>query len=341
MWRRLIISAVLLAGVTVAGPADARAREPAPQPSTLPSSLWKRAFAFDDKRIDESSGLFASNGHPGVIWTFNDKKGPVRLYAVGPDGKTQAVVTLDGHEGVDPEAMGGAVGLDGTNYLYVGDIGGNPAPRPDGIVVYQLVEPAKLADASVEATAYKLTYPDGLHDAETLLVDPRTRELYVVTKGPQGGNIYRAPADLSETRPNMLTWVRELPYVISDGLIAPNGDMILRSYNKVRIWKGVEGALTSVLDIPQQEQGEGIAITPDGKSLLISSEGPLSPVWRMDLPAELGVHEPAPPDDTAVSALEEEIAGMPLWLWGAGGGVVALLLAAGLVVVMRRESRAW
>ncbi|GIH69078.1 hypothetical protein [Sphaerimonospora thailandensis] len=342
MWRKLIISGFLLAGVTMMAPTGAAAREPTPQPSTVPSSAWKQAFVFADKRIDQSSGLAASRVNPGVVWTFNDTGGPVRLFAVGSDGRTRAVVTLDNVKGVDPEAMAAALGADGTDYLYVGDIGGNASARST-VVVYRLAEPTTLSNTSVRATAYRLTYPDGAHDAETLLVDPRSQQLYVVTKSPKGGNVYRAPAEMSETGTNALTLVRRLPYVVSDGLITPNGAMILRSYNKARVWDGPGGDLTWVMDLPKQQQGEGIAIAPDGRTLLISSEGVSSPVWQMELPTALGPEGAVPANDTTGAAPESEADSLlaPGRLWAAVGGIALLVLTASLIIVIRAENRGW
>ncbi|NJP25599.1 hypothetical protein FLW53_15630 [Microbispora sp. SCL1-1] len=339
MWRKLILSALLLTGIGIgiAVPVAANAREPLPQPSPLPTSLWTRAFDLADERIDQSSGLFASRVNPGVVWTFNDREGPLRLFAVGPDGRTRAVLTAGNVTAIDPEAMGGMSAPDGTAYLYVGDTGGNATPRSE-VVVYRLVEPTRLADASVKATGYRLTYPDGAHDAETLLVDPRTAELYVVTKSPKGGAVYRAPAELSETGPNPMTLVRTLPYVVSDGVMAASGHMILRSYNKARVWDAVNGNETMLLNLPQQKQGEGVALTPDGKSLLISSEGVKSPVWRMNLPTALVPQQPRLRDvsDSAPEADARSMPSMPVTL---GLGMAVVVLTAALIFVVRAENR--
>ncbi|MDH2428936.1 hypothetical protein [Sphaerisporangium sp. TRM90804] len=343
MRPRLMVSVLVVAGLSTMGAARAPSEQPTPPasaatPSAMPVSSWRQAFTFADQRVDESSGLVASRAHPGAVWTVNDGQGPVRLFAVDSGGRTRAVVTLDGVEGVDPEALGGAVGQDGKSYLYVGDIGGNPVPRPDGVVVYRLAEPATLADARVKATAYRLTYPDGQHDAESLLVNPRSGQLFVMTKTAKGGALYRAPARLSESRPNMLTLVRDSPYVISDGLILPDGRLLLRGYNKARVWKDLDAAAPELtLDLPQQRQGEGVAVTADGRGLLISSEGALSPVWRMDLPATRDEVREERPAVTAVAETDSfPTTGM---LWGVGGGLALTLLAAGLVVAVRAEGR--
>ena len=49
-----------------------------------------------DPRIVEASGLAVSRRHPGVLWTHNDSGDPARLFAVGADGRTRAVLTLAG-----------------------------------------------------------------------------------------------------------------------------------------------------------------------------------------------------------------------------------------------------
>ena len=60
------------------------------------------------------------------------------------------------------------------------------------MIVYRVAEPAlstatrkftKNRPGSTEpAEAIRLRYPDGKHDAETLLVHPRTGNIYIVTK---------------------------------------------------------------------------------------------------------------------------------------------------------------
>ncbi|MEW9534401.1 hypothetical protein [Microbispora sp. NPDC049125] len=296
------------------------------EPRTIPASSWKTAFTWADPAIVESSGLYASAVHPGVVWTVNDGEGPVRLYAVGPDGKTRGVVTLPQATGVDPEAMGGAVAEDGTSWVYVGDLGANPTPRPDGILVHRFAEPGELGNQEVPSTTYRLVYPDGPHDAETLLVDPNTSHLYVVTKSEKGGDLYSAPLSLSAGRANPLTHVARLPYVISDGLLTAKGAMILRGYGKMWVWDRIGGQVTWTVEIPRQRQGEGVALTADGGALLISTEDALTPVYRLDLPEELRAEPPWLG------------AHVPVWAWGAGGGAAVVLLLAGLVVVRRRSA---
>src|SRR5439155_16361530 len=68
--------------------------------------------------------------------------------------------------------------------LYLGDIGDNAALRPN-IIVYRTDEPQSTTGATIPASNYavaKLQYPGGPHNAESLIVDPLTDDVYIITK---------------------------------------------------------------------------------------------------------------------------------------------------------------
>ncbi|HET7516301.1 MAG TPA: hypothetical protein VFN05_01135, partial [Actinomycetes bacterium] len=180
------------------------------------------AVRLEDPRILESSGLALSGRHEAVLWTHNDSDDGPRLYAVGPDGRTLATLTLGGAEARDWEGM--AAGRDdrGRPALFVGDIGDNNGVWPE-IAVYRVTEPATLRDATTPAVRYRLRYADGPHNAEALLVDPRSNRLYVASKDAAGGSLYRAPARLRTDQVNVLRRVARVPPVVTDGAFLPDG----------------------------------------------------------------------------------------------------------------------
>ena len=57
--------------------------------------------------------------------------------------------------------------------------------------------PVGRGDTDVDAPSYELVFPEGPRDAESLLADPATGRLYVVSKGVFGGAVYAAPGRLS------------------------------------------------------------------------------------------------------------------------------------------------
>jgi hypothetical protein len=275
MGARLVVVLVVLAA-GLAGPARPSAAQPVEGAEV--------AVRLEDPRIVESSGLALSRRHPAVLWTHNDSGGDPELYAVGSEGRTLATLRLDGAEARDWEAL--AAGRDdaGRPALFVGDIGDNNGVWPE-VAVYRVTEPARLRDATVPATRFRLRYADGPHDAEALLVDPRGNRLYVATKDPAGGGLYRAPAELRTGRVNLLRRVADVPPVITDGAFAPDGrGFVLRDYQGAYLY-AAPGRGIEAFELPLQQQGESITVTADGRSVLAGSEGSASEVWRVPLPA--------------------------------------------------------
>ena len=299
------------------------------------------ALRLHDPRIQESSGMALSPGHPGVLWTHNDSGHRAELYAVGPEGRTLATLTLAGVAARDWEGM--AAGRDdrGRPALFVGDIGDNNGVWPE-VAVYRVTEPARLRDATVAAVRYRLRYADGPHDAEALLVDPRGNRLYVATKGLTGGGLYRAPARLARDRVNLLQRVARAPPVVTDGAFAPGGrGFVLRDYQGAFVYTA-PGRRVAAFDLPLQLQGESITVSADGRSVLAGSEGPDSEVWRVPLPepvaARVAPTTSRPPPAAAPGGRPAPTGGSR---WGAAPFLVmaagALALVAAVVVVGRRR----
>jgi hypothetical protein len=326
MWPRLAAAlAACAAGLVLVAPSGTAAA----------GDRAEVAFTIRDPRITESSGLAASQLHPGVVWTHNDSGDAARVFAVGPDGRVLATLRLAGVQARDWEAI--AAGRDGRGRpaLFVGDIGDNRGTWPS-VAVYRIAEPAALRDATVPAVRYRLRYPDGPRNAEALLVDPRGNRLSVASKEPAGGGLYQAPARLRSDQVNVLRRVASVPSWITDGAFSPDGrTFVLRGYLDAYVYTASGRRLDS-FSLPAQEQGESATYARDGRDLLVGSEGADSPVWRVRLPDAA-----LPPDDTASRP------GGP----GSPGGVVAtarhasswvlpavlLLLAGALVAGLARR----
>ena len=286
------------------------------------------ATRLADPRIVESSGLALSRRHPGVVWTHNDSGDQARLFAVGSDGRTRAVLTLAGVEARDWEAV--AAGRDdrGRPALFAGDIGDNNGVWPE-VAVYRVTEPAVLRDATVPAVRYRLRYADGPHDAEALLIDPRSNRLYVATKAQIGGGLYQAPSRLDPTGINVLHHIARVPPVVTDGAFLPSGrGFVLRDYQQAHVYTG-----PGRRDLPLQFQGESLTVSSDGRSLLVGSEGPGSELWRVPLPASI-LPRVTPTTRPPASAGSPAATGAPAaagWRWGV---TPVLAVAVGVLVVL-------
>jgi hypothetical protein len=196
-------------------------------------------------------------------------------------GRTLARVRLRGIDPYDPEALAPGRDDSGRPALYLGDLGDNSLRRST-VSVFRFTEPTGPGNTVVTPTWWHFTYPDGPHDAEALLVDPRDQRLYVATKGVLGTGLYVAPRALRTDRPNPLTRIAEVPVLVTDGAFLPDGRFVLRTYSDLHVYDR-PGHEVGTVPLPQQVQGESVAVEPGGASVLVGSEGVASPVYRVPL----------------------------------------------------------
>ncbi|MEV4252601.1 hypothetical protein AB0J52_05475 [Spirillospora sp. NPDC049652] len=297
------------------------------------------AFKIDDERITESSGLAASTAHPGVVYTHNDSGGSAQIFAIGPDGRVRAVLTLAGAKSRDWEAI--AMGRDdrGRPAIFVADIGDNLGGAWPSVTVYRITEPLVLRDRTVEATAFRFRYADGPRNAETMMINPRTNRLYIASK-LMSGALYEAPAKLSTSGYNTLRRIGGAPPIATDGAFAPDGNsFVIRTYFGARVYRmkpdGTPGESHSI-PLPSQEQGESVTYTPDGTSLLTGSEGDAQPVYQVPLTGADAVTGATPPPDPR--GLSSPPAGKDDHDEGrlrhTGGRRVALILVLGIAALV-------
>ena len=258
--------------------------------------------------VVESSGLVASHNAPGVYWTHNDSGDGPFIYAFDSRGESRGVWRVVGAKADDWEDISvGPGGVPGRPYLYIGDIGDNNASRLE-IVVYRTSEPVIVAADTTStktkprltepADAIRLRYPDGKHDAEALLVDPASGNIYIVTKiAFAKPSVYEAVAPLNATEVTTMKRVGDIRVpslfggVITGGSVSPDGRRValcdyFEGYELVLpkgrpnfedIWK----QRMTTIDLGKRKQGEAIAYRLDGKALLTTSEGKRSPLIQV------------------------------------------------------------
>ena len=154
------------------------------------------AFTIQDGRITGSSGL-AVDAASNLYWTVNDSGNRGVVYGMGLDGTVQGTLNFRARPR-DVEAV--AVHED---RLYVADIGDNNGQR--SFVRVYFFENPRANGLTVMYYAYDFRYPDGPHNAETLLVDDSGR-LFIVTKGWKAA-IYEAPAKPDRAIPMVAQFV--------------------------------------------------------------------------------------------------------------------------------------
>jgi hypothetical protein len=261
------LAAAFLIGPGTGGPAFA-AKAPAVVDRTL-----------TDTRIVESSSLTRSAYGKGVLWTSNDSGGGPVLYAIGASGATLATYTVRNASAHDWEGMA-AASSGSAHYLYIGDIGDNGKKRST-IAVFRVVEPSAPRNGTLDATGFTFRYPDGPHNAETLLVNPTTLRIYVVTKDTKGGVIYAAPPSPSPSAVNTLSRVGTAPVTLSDGAFLDGSRFVLRGYERGYLYPRM-GATPVTFGLPAP--GESITGGYSAGTVFTGEEGVRSKVWRVTLP---------------------------------------------------------
>ncbi len=248
----------------------------------------------ESPQVNAASGMTASRANAGVLWAANDL-GDERLFAFDTSGRHLGVYNLSTITCRDFEDITTGPGPQaGIRYLYVADTGDNSQVRST-VTVFRVAEPALSPTQSpvnvnlAAIDSINLRYPDGPHDAESLIVDPANGDMYIITKRDARSRIYYAPASASTTQVTTLQFLGELTWggaISAD--ISPDGDEILmlhinRAYYYSRpagtsIAAALQSAPTQIPYTPQQ-LGEGITFDHTGTHYYANSEGVNQPLW--------------------------------------------------------------
>jgi hypothetical protein len=278
-------TAPVLTAVALAGPAGAEETA-----SAAPALTVRCAIA--DSRLAELSGLVVVGDQ---MLALNDGGDQVSVF--GLDGSCAvADVQTAPADPYDPEDL--AVGPGGT--VWIGDTGDNGSTR--ATVALIVLRP----DGT--SALHRLTYPDGAHDAEALLMAPDGTP-YVVTKEVLGSSgVYRPAGALVDGGTVAMERVgtvnvtltgtpggpvgRAGQLMITGGAVAADGRAFaLRTYTDAYVWplagSDIVGALAAEplrVALPESPQGEAISFTADSTSLVVASEGLPSEVTVVPLP---------------------------------------------------------
>jgi hypothetical protein len=180
------------AAVADTGAADASADAAVvviPKRPTLPKCGFKAPVATGsvmEEGLNEISGIAVSRKNARVIWVVEDSGNGGQVHALNDAGKLLATYSIGG-AALDMEDLSVGPGPGGAQYLYIADIGDNTGTRPS-VAIYRAPEPDVAFDQAPIVAALPMLeplpfkYPDGSYNAEALIVDPATQDLYIITK---------------------------------------------------------------------------------------------------------------------------------------------------------------
>ena len=254
--------------------------------------------------VKESSGLAASLCQQNVLWTHNDAGRDSFIYGLNPEGRHLGTWKIPNAQNTDWEDIA-AYKEGGKCFLYIGDIGDNDESRSD-VTVYRIPEPAvspQAANSSTKAPlqtesaeAFRFTYADSKHNAETLLVHPQTGDIYIVTKEKKGpASVYKArpvfgSADVAKAEKISDIAVPGDPEGrLTGGAISPDGTRVilcdLKNGYEFKLPAGAADAdafwqqKPSIVNLGDRPQGEAVSYTADGTAIYASSEKKNAPLF--------------------------------------------------------------
>ncbi|MBB3094279.1 hypothetical protein FHR83_001931 [Actinoplanes campanulatus] len=262
----LLMAALTGAPVATAGPAETVCR-------------------IEDDRLVEISGLVSDGSGYVVINDSSDDDDRRRIFFLDEDCAVTRTVKYPS-DPQDTEDLTRAA--DGT--LWVGDTGDNDKKR-ESIALW------RLDPGSKKPELFRLSYPDGPHDAEALLVGADGVPV-IVTKDPLTAGVYVPDGEL---RADGTTTLRRAggwgipigtgtsnPYgirgraVVTGGAVSPDGRRVaLRTYADAfefdvpdgDVVRAITEGTATPVALPDEPQGESIAYSTDGTALLTVSEG--------------------------------------------------------------------
>ncbi len=175
--------------------------------------------------VNEISGIADSKVNPGYLWGQEDSGNPPQLYLISHDGTVSKKIYIKGVTNRDWEDMA----LSGGD-IYIAETGDNGQVYAD-YSFYKFPEPLATTDTVKNAEHIRFKYADGSHDAEAFLIDPVSKDIYIITKRDNPSKVFKLTYPYSLTSMNTATEVATLPYsgVVSASISADGKEIISKN----------------------------------------------------------------------------------------------------------------
>ncbi|RBL88508.1 hypothetical protein [Chitinophaga flava] len=243
-------------------------------------------------KITEASGIASSTTLPGYYWTHNDSGNKAEAFLLDSQANLVCTVKLKDVTNRDMEDIAEGIGpTKGKHYVYVADIGDNAGVRKH-IRIYRFEEPTTVPGKHLSVTpdVLSLQYPNGPRDAETLMIDPIGKKIYIVSKRERMVSLYKTDQlFFKDGDKTGLEKLITLPYTwVTAGDISKDGHhIVIKTLTDIYYWhrdtnETVEQAMAKpARQLPYviEKQGEGITITPGNNGYVTISEGKDAPVY--------------------------------------------------------------
>jgi hypothetical protein len=246
----------------------------------------KKLVELKNKKLSEISGGAASINNSKLFWLHNDSGNDPEIFLVNDQLKVLLTCKVKDIENRDWEDIAVGPGPErGKNYVYIGEIGDNES-KYSLKYIYRFEEPTWDGKANfIEITKFDtITFklPDKKKGTETLLLDPATKNIFVISKREEPVWVYKLTFPQSTKDTLTAEKVISLPFTqIVGGDISSDGSILLKNYEHVFYWENEKGKkpIDMILkekpfEVPYElePQGEAILWTRDNSGFYTVSE---------------------------------------------------------------------
>lgn len=243
----------------------------------------------------EASGMGASLNFPNYLWVNNDSGDQPKVYLIDTNAQYVGFANVNEANNVDWEDMAVTKNEAGKGVIYLADTGDNSFLF-NTYAIYKMDEPTVLPNTNGNVTINKIqkfefVYPDGKKDTEAMIVDHKTKEIYVITKRDAKARVYKIPQETNKI--NTAIFITELPFggantfadvpggATAADISQDNKEIIIKNYFQIFYWyvkkdESIETALKRNYDkiLPYQPllQDEAMAFDTNQKGFYIMGE---------------------------------------------------------------------
>lgn len=243
-------------------------------------------FAVSQPALTEASGIADSKANPGYLWVQEDSGNPPNIELLQNNGtwlKSIHLANINNRDWEDIVLSSGPKA--GVQYLYIAETGDNLLVHTD-YAVYRLEEPVAATDTVKQVDKISFFYPDGSHNAEAILVDPDTKDIFIITKVERRSKVFKLTYPYSTTVANKAEEVGILTYNLAvSAAMSPSGkEIVVKTYDAIYSYprKTGETIIQTLgkepvsLPYTQEPQGEAIVFANNDSGYYTISEKALA-----------------------------------------------------------------
>jgi hypothetical protein len=202
-----------------------------------------KEYVLQTDLLNEASGIDLGILNRQVLWSNNDSGNKAEIFALGTDGKLLATLAIKNAKNRDWEDI--AIAKDpynGKSYIYIADIGDNSA-KYNSVYIYRVLEPLITKKNEIMQSGpvdtIEINYADGPRDAEAIFLEPKTGDIYIISKREEQVGLYQIAYPFNFQDKNIAERICSLPlsWVTAADLSDDGKLLIIKTYTSIYRYK--------------------------------------------------------------------------------------------------------